>query len=173
MIGSSRKGKPMLATFHHLIGEEPGHIAWWQMSNRAVLVFVYAVLLYRLAPRRSFANLSAFDIILTVIVGSALSRSLTGNAPVLPTLAATAALVVLHTIFSVLAPRSEAFSWLSKGRPIRLISDGTIDWSVARRNLLGPRDIEEQLRLKGLNRLEQVDEAYLERNGQISIVKKA
>jgi uncharacterized membrane protein YcaP (DUF421 family) len=162
----------MLETFHHLIGEDAGHISWWQMSNRAGIIFIYAVLLYRVAPRRSFANLSPFDIVLTVIVGSALSRSLTGNAPVLPTLAATAFLTVLHTVLSVLAPRSEAFSWLIKGRPIQLIQDGRIDWATARRNLLGPRDITEQLRLKGVRRAEQVDEAYVERNGRISIIKK-
>lgn len=162
----------MLEIFYHLIGEDAGHIAWWQMANRAAIIFIYAVLLYRLAPRRAFANLSAFDIILTVIVGSALSRSLTGNAPVLPTLAATAFLVVLHTLFSMLAPRSEAFSWLAKGRPVRLIRNGEVDWAVARRNFLGPRDITEHLRLKGLRNVEQVQEAYIERNGQISVIKK-
>jgi uncharacterized membrane protein YcaP (DUF421 family) len=163
----------MLETFHHLIGEEPGHIAWWQMSIRAIIIFLYAVLLYRIAPRRSFANLSAFDIILTVIVGSSLSRALTGNAPVLPALAATAVLVSLHALFSFLAPRFEFFSWVTKGRPVQLIREGTVDWAVARRNLLGPRDIDEELRLKGLNSAEQVEEAHIERNGQFSVIKKA
>ena len=63
----------MLETFHYLTGQETPHIAWWQMCNRAAIIFLYAMLLYRLAPRRSFANLSAVDIVLTVVLGSSLS----------------------------------------------------------------------------------------------------
>ena len=52
-----------METFHYLIGQNTPHIAWWQMSVRATIIFVYAILLYRVAPRRSFSNLSAQDIV--------------------------------------------------------------------------------------------------------------
>ena len=65
-----------METFHYLIGQDTPHIAWWQMSIRAAIIFVYAILLYRVAPRRSFSNLSAQDIVLTVILGSSVSRAL-------------------------------------------------------------------------------------------------
>ncbi|WP_306130230.1 hypothetical protein [Roseovarius sp. MMSF_3350] len=42
-----------METFHYLIGQDTPHIAWWQMSIRAAIIFVYAILLYRVAPRRS------------------------------------------------------------------------------------------------------------------------
>ena len=148
-------------------------MAWWQMCNRAAIIFIYAMLLYRLAPRRSLANLSAVDLVLTVVLGSSLSRALTGNAPLLRTLVATALLVALHAGLSALAPRSDLISRIAKGRPIRLIHDGEVDWNVIRRNHLGPRDIAEHLRLKGIRDAEEVDEAYLERNGQISIIRKS
>ncbi|SFP93175.1 DUF421 domain-containing protein [Tranquillimonas alkanivorans] len=162
-----------METFHYLIGQDTPHIAWWQMCLRAVIIFVYAVALYRLAPRRSFAGLSAFDIVLTVIMGSSLSRALTGNAPLLPALAATGLLVLMHAALSALAPRSELVSRLFKGRPIQLIRNGKIDWGAMRRSRLGERDLAEQLRLKGLRGAEDVEEAYLERNGAISVVKSS
>lgn len=157
-------------TFHYLIGQDTPHIAWWQMMNRAVIVFVYALTLYRVAPRRSFAGLSAQDVVLTVVLGSSLSRALTGNAPLVPTLAATAALVVLHSMLSSMARRSEVISRLVKGRPIQLIQEGEVDWKAARRSDLGERDLSEQLRLKGVKRPVEVEEAYLERNGAISVI---
>ena len=117
-------------------------------------------------------GLSALDIVVTVVAGSSLSRALTGNAPLLPALAATAVLVALHTLLSALAPRSELVSRLVKGRPVQLIHDGVVDWRTASRSHFGPRDLAEHLRLSGLRSVEEVEEAHLERNGQISIIKK-
>lgn len=160
-----------METFHYLIGQDTPHIAWWQVSLRAIIIFFYAIALYRLAPRRSFSDLSALDIVVTVILGSSLSRALTGNAPLLPVMVATTVLVLLHALLSVLAPRSDLLSRLVKGRPVQLIRDGTMDWEAVRRSSLGPRDLEERIRLKGLRSLDEVAEAYLERNGAISVIR--
>lgn len=161
-----------METLHYLIGEQTPHMAWWQMCLRAVIIFAYAVSLYRLAPRRSFSNLSALDIVITVVLGSSLSRALTGSAPLLPTLVATALLVLLYAGMSALAPRSALLSRLVKGRPIKLIEAGEIDWQAMRRAQLGQHDITEQLRLNGVTDVSQVQLAHLERNGQISVVKR-
>lgn len=167
-----RQGK-IMETFHYLIGQETPHLAWWQMAIRAAIIFIYGVSLYRLAPRRSFAGLSAFDIVLTVVMGSSLSRALTGNAPLLPTLVATALLIALHALLSALASKSETLSLLVKGRPIRLVHEGAVDWAATRRSQLGKRDLNEQLRMKGIRALDEVKEAYLERNGSISIIRSS
>lgn len=162
-----------METFHYLIGQDTPHIAWWQMSLRAVIIFLYAILLYRVAPRRSFSNLSAQDIVLTVVLGSSLSRSLTGNAPLLPTLAATGLLVVLYVSVTALAPRSKVVSRLLKGRPITLVRDGEVDDEAFRKAHFGENDIAELLRLNGLRDLSEVEEVRLERNGQVSVIPKS
>ncbi len=163
----------MLDTLNHLIGGNADEIGWWQMSIRALLVFAYAVLLYRIAPRRAFTNLSALDMVVTVIAGSSLSRALTANAPLLPTFAAMGALVALHALLAAAASRSDRFSTLVKGRPVALIRDGRVDREAARRSFLGERDLEEELRLKGLASPEQVGEGRIERNGRFSAIKKS
>lgn len=160
-----------MESFHYLIGENGAHISWWQMGIRAAIIFIYAVFIYRIAPRRSFARLSAFDVVLSVIMGSGLSRALTGNAPLLPTLVAIALLIALHCVLAALAPRSEFLSYIIKGRPVRLISNGVVDWEAAEKSRLGERDLTEQLRLKGLRGPAKVEVAYIERNGAISVVK--
>jgi uncharacterized membrane protein YcaP (DUF421 family) len=40
----------------------------------------------------------AFDMMLGIMVGSIVSRAITGNAPLVPTLAATATLIALHSV---------------------------------------------------------------------------
>lgn len=162
-----------METFHNLIGQDTPHIAWWQMSIRAGIIFVYAILLYRVAPRRSFSNLSAQDIVLTVVLGSSLSRALTGNAPLLPTLAATGLLVILYVCVTALAPRSQILSRLVKGRPVTLVRNGLVNDKAFRKAHFGENDITELLRLNGLQDLSEVEEARLERNGQVSVIPKS
>jgi uncharacterized membrane protein YcaP (DUF421 family) len=76
-----------------------------------------SLLLYRVAPRRSFSNQSAQDIVLTVILGSSLSRAFTGKAPLLPTLVATGLVVAFYVGVIAIAPHSQIVSVSAKGAP--------------------------------------------------------
>lgn len=158
--------------FFTLIGREAEPIAWWQMCVRAVIIFIYAVLLYRLLPRRAFLGSTAIDVIVLVLMGSSLSRALTGSAPLVPTLAATAAFALLYVALAAGARRSDRLSLLLKGRPLEVIRDGTVDRRAMAKAQLGWRDLEEELRLKGVESAEEVAVARIERNGSLSLRRR-
>ena len=162
----------MLETFYHLIGRDADPILWWQMAIRAVIIFFWAALLYRLLPRRAFGSNAAVDIVLVVIVGSALSRAMTGTAPLLPVIGATALLAVLYTLLMMTASRMNGIGRVLKGRSIQLVRDGVIDWHAMRHVQMGERDLRESLRLHGIDEIGDVAAAYLERNGEMSIIRK-
>lgn len=86
-----------------------------QMILRAVIVFVIAVVLARIGSRRFMGRSAAFDLILGIMLGSVLSRAITGQSPFFPTLGAAAALVAMHTLVAVLAYRFHWFGTLAKG----------------------------------------------------------
>lgn len=161
-----------METFYHIVGRDTDPILWWQMCVRALIIFVFAVALYRLMPRRAFGANGTLDIVVVVLMGSTLSRALTGNAPLLPTLAATATLAVLYGMLAALAWRIDPLSRLIKGRPIRLIRDGRIDRHALRKAQLGERDLDESLRLEGVADVTTVADAYLERNGKLSVITR-
>ncbi|MHA6346019.1 DUF421 domain-containing protein [Roseivivax sp. CAU 1761] len=142
------------------------------MSLRAALIFVFAVVLLRLLPRKSLANTSVIDVMLTVLLGSSLSRALTGNAPLGPTLVASLVLGLLWIAFSWLAVRNETLSFLLKGRPIEVIRDGEVLVDALRRAQMGRRDLEQSLRRQGYRRPEEVKRAFIERNGAISVIEE-
>lgn len=52
-----------------------------QECGRAVLIFAYGFAMVRVLGRRVFGKWAALDIIISIIVGSNLSRALTGSAP--------------------------------------------------------------------------------------------
>jgi uncharacterized membrane protein YcaP (DUF421 family) len=147
-------------------------ITWWQMSIRAVIIFLYGVVLLRLAGRRAFGRQSALDIVLTVLIGSNLSRAMTGGSPFLPTIAGSGALVLLHYASIHLTQRSDVVGFLLKGERRTLVRDGSPDPVAMRQVGVSDRDLREAIRLEGVEELSDVKLAALERSGHISVVKR-
>lgn len=141
------------------------------MALRALVVYVIALAIFRIAKKRFLGQATAFDVMLGVISGSVVSRAITGNAPFVPTLSAAVALMVAHWAFSGLSARWHLFGLLVKGAPTTIIRHGKIDRRALAREHMSERDLDEQLRAHGLRDPEQVSEARLERNGQLSVVR--
>lgn len=161
-----------MALAEHLGGVK-GDVSWWQMPIRAVVVFAYGLILVRFPGQRIFGQSGALDIVLAVLVGSSLSRALTGNAPFVATLLATTAIVLVHWLVAHLATRWHAVSWLVKGTVARIVTDGRADRALMRRFGLSDGDLEEAMRQFGIDRLDKVKAAHLERSGKISIVPRS
>ena len=161
-----------MEAFYDLIGQDGGDIAWQQMSARAVLIFFFGLVLVRVAGKRVFGKWTALDIVVSIIIGSNLSRALTGAAPFVETIIATTVLVLLHSALIMAGVRWPALGHLMKGRGVRLIEDGRPDHHAMRKHGIGEHDLEEALRGCGLDELGEVRAAYLERNGDISVLKR-
>jgi uncharacterized membrane protein YcaP (DUF421 family) len=153
------------------LGLESRDIGVLQMGLRAAIVYVVTVLMVRLAKKRFMGRATAFDVILGIMLGSIVSRAVTGNAPFLPALAATAVLIAMHWLFSSIAMRWHGFGFAIKGSPRLLIRDGQIDGHALRKSHMTEHDLWEDLRGKSVSDLRQVAEAHLERNGSLSVVK--
>jgi uncharacterized membrane protein YcaP (DUF421 family) len=156
-----------------VFGSSKDDMVWWHMCLRAVVVFVFGLLLVRLFARRAFGEQTPLDIIVAIIIGSNLSRAMTGNAPFLSTLAATVALVLVFWILGHAAVRWHGLGRLVKGQPKWLTGeDGRLDAVTMRRSGVTRGDVEEAARSIGLAGMEDVAEVVFERNGRISTVKR-
>lgn len=156
-----------------LLGADAAHILWWQMSLRAVIVFLAGVLLIRLAGARTFARGSPIDIVVAVILGSNLSRAITGSAQLLPTLLASAVIVGVHAILIRATLLSHPLALLLKGRPAILLEDGEAKGEVLRREGISKGDWEELLRAAGVTDPSEVRLAVRERSGGVSVLKRS
>lgn len=158
---------------HDLIGSDDGAITWWQMTIRAVVIFIFGVFLIRLAGKRAFGKASAFDIVFAIIIGSNLSRTLTANAPFLPTLAASVALVLMHRALAWAAYHTSWLGYVIKGEPRCIVSGGEAQPRELSASQITDHDLEEALRLNASQAdLAGIEAAYLERNGEISFVRR-
>ena len=160
-----------MEALHDILGRDGEALTWLQTSARAVLVFLFGVFLVRIASKRAFGKWDALDIIVSIVIGSNLSRALTGNSPFVPTLAGSLVLILLHAALAHAAVLMRPLGPLLKGTASRLITDGKVDDAALRRHGIGPHDLEEALRSSGVDDVTKVRAAYLERNGSISVLK--
>jgi uncharacterized membrane protein YcaP (DUF421 family) len=155
------------------LGAAPTELTFVQISLRGILVFVVALVAVRCADRRFLSGKTAFDAVLGFILASMLARAVNGSSAFFPTLGGAFVLVLLHRAVASLARRSHVFGNLVKGRSDVLVRDGHPDSAAMIRNRVSSHDLLEDLRLNGnVGSEEAADLAVLERNGQISVVRR-
>jgi len=146
-------------------------LAWYQECARAVLISLYGLALVRIAGRRIFGKWSALDIVVSIIIGSNLSRALTGGAQLWGTLAATTLLVALHWVLARLVVASPGFSRIVEGRPAELVCHGTVRGSALERHAVSQADLNEALRQAGVEDIAAAKTVTLEPSGKITVLK--
>src|ERR1041385_324725 len=152
---------------------QPAELNFGQIALRGIIVFVVALVMVRLGDKRFLSKKTAFDAILGFILASMLARAVNGSAAFWPTLAGGFVLVGCHRVIAFLSRRGQAFGTLVKGTSDPVIRDGKIIAANLRRNDMSEDDLLEDLRLNGnLDSTKEVKAAYVERNGDTSVVRK-
>lgn len=157
----------------HIFGTQH-NVNLWQESARAALVFAYGFLVLRITGRRTFGKWSALDFILSVVIGSALARVITGEAAIDGTFLAVAVMVALHLLLAWCAAHNDLLSHLIEGSSVVLSKDGTMDENVRKAHLVSNADVAEAIRgecLGGIEDITKTKRLHLEPSGKISVVK--
>lgn len=143
----------------------------WQMALRAFLVYGLTLFIVRLGKKRLFGKSTAMDLVLAVLLGSVVSRTVNGTATLLPTAVASIVLVGIHALSAKFAVMWPAIGHFLKGSPRLLIKDGQTLPNELKASDISRHDLEESLRCSGsITDPSKVAEAWLERNGTISII---
>ncbi|MCC8391568.1 DUF421 domain-containing protein [Paraburkholderia sp. MMS20-SJTR3] len=144
-----------------------------QMGLRAIAIFVIALVLIRVSGRRSFGQRSPFDSVVVILLGATLSRAIIGASPFIATVGASFLIVLCHRMLAWACMRSRRFELLVGGSEREVYSDGKFNAREMHAALVTRTDIEETVRQEtGSRSLENVAAAILERNGEISVIRK-
>lgn len=156
-----------------LVFGEGADLEVWQMSMRAAVVFVFALILIRASGRRSFGQHSTFDACITVLLGAVLSRAVVGASPFWATIAASAVLVLIHRAVALASTHWRGFEELVNGRKIEFVRDGRMDHAAMRKALVTERNLEEAIRRSlGDKAISDVARAVLETDGKVTVIDK-
>jgi uncharacterized membrane protein YcaP (DUF421 family) len=160
-------------TISELFGSDTGHLTPSNIMLRAVVAFLFALVIIRIAGIRSFGSKSAFDVVLAITVGSVLSRAVTGNHSFIGCIAGSAVLALMHRLFAMLAFSNKKLAVFIKGNAHVLLKKDRINWKNMRRHNITMEDLMQSVRKKGFMELAEIDEALFETDGKISLIPKA
>jgi uncharacterized membrane protein YcaP (DUF421 family) len=148
-------------------------LAFHQMCARAFVTFFITLALIRLAGMRSIGKKTAFDTVITIMLGAVLSRVIVGASAFFPTVGGGIVIVVIHRLVAWVSMNHESIERIVKGEHRQLYANGEINWRNMRRSCVSERDLIESVRLQAnVKSLQEIEEAYIESNGEISIIKK-
>ncbi len=141
---------------------------------RAVLVYLFLLVLFRLAGRTTLAQITSFDLVLLLIVAEVTGPAMLGDdISVTGAFLAGITLIGMAVLFTILTNRSEVLDRWVDDRPLVIIEDGRIIGDRLKKSRVDMDDVMEQARVaQGLERLDQIKYAVLERSGSISIIPK-
>ena len=155
-----------------LIGEGTDLTAL-QLGTRAFIIFVIALVLLRLAGRRAFGMGAAFDNVISILLGAVMSRAVVGASPFIPTVVGSIVIVALYRICAWLSVKSDKFGQLVKGEAELIYHRGKMNKLQMDQCLVTEKDLIERVHHEAnMDSLKDIDKAYLERDGAISIIKK-
>lgn len=141
---------------------------------RGVTVYLFLLLIFRISGKRSLRNATTFDFVLLLIVAETTQQALVGDdASVTGAFLLIVVLVGMDISLSLVKRWSPRIDRLLEGQPLVILRNGV----PLRRRMHVERVDEEDIlsaarETRGLDSLEQIKRAVLERNGAISIVPR-
>lgn len=141
---------------------------------RSVALYAFLLLLFRVSGQRTLAQITTFDFVLLLIIGEATQQALLGN-----DFSLTNAFLVIGTLIgvdiamSLWKGRSRRVEELLDGVPLVILKDGKPIEDRMRKARVDESDILHAAReLQGVERLDQIKYAVLERNGGVTVIPK-
>lgn len=139
---------------------------------RAVSIYLILLVVFRIVGRRSLAQITTFDAVLLLIIGEATQQALLGDDfSVTNGAMVVITLVTADWVLAVVKSRRPALERVLDGSPVVLVDGGRLIDDRLERAGVDESDILEAARSsQGLERLDQIKYAVLERGGDISII---
>ena len=146
---------------------------WQEFLLRAVAVYVACLCMTRLTGKRSVGQHTPFDILVIVLLGTAVQNSLIGNdTSLLGGLILAATLLGLNWLVGAASARSRRIDRVLQGRPAILVRDGVVDWRELVHCNVSYADYEVSKRAADCRSDDEIELALLETSGSITILKK-
>jgi uncharacterized membrane protein YcaP (DUF421 family) len=146
---------------------------WWQFVWRGIATYLAAVFMMRIVGKRSFGDMSTFDIIVLVLVGGVLRNSIIGHdGSFQGGLIAVASMLAADRAVAWACTRSPWLNRFVEGRPTILVHDGELVPGSLERVSLPKAAFRRALHTEGLEDTKNISIARLEPNGRITFIRK-
>lgn len=144
-----------------------------EIAGRVTAVYLAVMVLLRVSGRREMSELGPMDLLTMLLISETVSPALTGGDDTLPTgLFAATLVMALGVAASWLTFRSRKLEKLVTGEAVVLIEHGKVRPEVLRRFRITDDELREALHQQGLLHVDEVRRAYVEADGEITMIKR-
>ena len=138
------------------------------------LAYTALVILLRVTGKRTLSKLNAFDLVVTVALGSTVATAiLSKTTPLAEGVTALALLVVLQYVVTWLSVRFEAVDRLVKAEPVLLFYKGKFLRDAMKKERVTEGEVRAAVREMSIGSLDQVEAVVLETAATITAIRKS
>ncbi|MET3586543.1 uncharacterized membrane protein YcaP (DUF421 family) [Pseudorhizobium tarimense] len=149
---------------------------WTSIVRTAIvggLAYVVLVLFVRISGKRTLGKLNAFDLVVTVALGSTLSSILLQKSIALAEGAVALGLLIgLQYLLTFISVRSHGFAKMVRSQPTLVARNGAFCSQTLLDQRLTEDEVLSSIRSQGLQGIEDVDAVILESDGSISVIPR-
>ena len=137
---------------------------------RTGFFYFFIVLAYRIMGKREIGQLGIIDLIVSILIAELVAISIENlNDSMFNTIVPIALLVILELFLAFVSVKSRTFRTLFGGKPALIIANGKVNYKEMIRQRYSMDDLLLSLRQKEIKSIDEVEYAFLEPNGKLSI----
>ena len=141
-----------------------------EVALRALFAFVAVFLFLKISGRRGIRQLSLFELVVILTLGSAAGDvSFYEDVPLLPVFTVFVTLLLLYRLTLWIMNRNDRFASWMEGKPVTIIKDGLYELNSLERMNISSDEFFMELRQQGVEHLGQVRLGILETDGDVSL----
>ncbi len=139
---------------------------------RGVLIYVFLVVIFRFIGKRSLSQSTTFDLVLLLIISEVTQQGLIGeDNSIIGSFILITTLIGLDLLLSKIKNSFSLFDKIAESMPMIIVDHGKPLENRMAKSRVKKDDIMEAARAKhGLERMDQIKYAVVEKNGDISII---
>jgi len=144
---------------------------WWEFVVRAVVVYLFLLVLLRLTGKRQVGQLAPFDLVLLLVLSNAVQNSMNGgDNSITGGMILAGTLVGINSGVGWVTYHNKTIEGIIEGRPVILVHEGKIDHLSLRKVQMTTHELEAALRAAGCAGPADVRFAVLENTGKVSVI---
>lgn len=144
-----------------------------ELVLRGTAIYWFLFFVFRFIVRREVGSVGIADILILVIVADASQNAMAGEYTTISEgMVLISTLIGWNLLLDWLSYRFEGFRRFAQPSSLCLVRNGRVLRRNMRRELLTDEELLQKLREQGVDSLEQVKEAYMEPDGQISVIQR-
>ena len=139
---------------------------------RGAIIYIFLLLIFRISGKRTLYDATVFDFVLLLIIAETTQQALLGDDfSIINGLLLIITLIFMDICMSLLKQKFKPFGKVIDGTPLILLDNGKLLTDRLKKERVDEDDILESARaLHGLERLNQIKYAILEKDGKITII---